>query len=327
LIASTLVLASALLGAPRANAASPTPSLGHPNTMIAPNGASPRRFGYVLGDMIERRAQVSAPAGFTLEPASLPKLGTQNAWLALIQASVRDQGGTPLRYEIDLRYQLINAPTEVRTLALPGFHVRFTPVQEFPASARPEANPEAGIEEQPVRIAPILPAHVPFSASLLRPDRPPRALSSTPELLAAGLSAVLATGLVAALIAQPALRRRRGPFARAHRRIRRAVFRAELMRADTEGVYPAALRAVHRAFDQTAGWSLFPDRLGEFLTQRRQFADLRSAIERFLDMSEREFFECRLPAGAREGSQRERGDLRWLLEFTHECRARERQAA
>jgi hypothetical protein len=69
---------------------------------------------------------------------------------------------------------------------------------------------------------------------------------------------------------------------------------------------------------------MFPDRLGEFVAQRRQFADLRSGIERFLDMSQREFFHC---SPARSGSQRERGDLRWLLEFTHECRSRERRGA
>jgi mxaA protein len=316
------------MAAPHVDAAASTAApLDQRSTMVATIDAGARRFGYVVGDIIERRVLVSAPAGFTLERASLPKLGAQNRWLALVRGSVRDQGGTPPRYEIDLLYQLLNAPTEVRSLALPGFRVRFTPAAARGLGSTPTpANADMLIEEQAVRIAPILPAHVPLSAALLRPDRSPRALSTTPELLIATTSAVLAIAIVAALTAQPTLRRRNGPFARAHRRLKRMVLRMERMRADCQRVYPAALRAVHRAFDQTAGWSMFPDRLGEFLAQRRQFADLRSGIERFLDMSQREFFECRLSARSQEGSQRERSDLRWLLEFTHECRARERRA-
>jgi mxaA protein len=326
-MACMLALAGALLAAPCAEAASAAPARDDPNATVEMGGGSPRRFGYVVGDLIERRALVSAPAGFTLEPASLPKLGTQTVWLALNRASVRDQGGTPHRYEIDLRYQLINAPTEVRSLALPGFRVRFTPAAARDlGSARAPANVEAPIQEQWVKVAPILAAHVPLSAVLLRPDRPPRALSSTSARLTAGLSAMLATAIGAALIAQPTLRRRNGPFARAHRRLRRTVLRAERAGAGAEGVYPAALRVVHRAFDQTAGWRMFPDRLGEFLAQRRQFADLRCGIERFLDMSEREFFDCSASRSC-ESPQRERSNLRWLLEFTGECRSRERRGA
>jgi mxaA protein len=323
-MACMLALAAALLATERADAARGAAApLGDRDTRVATNSASPRRLSYVVGDLIERRALVSAPAGFTLEPASLPRLGTQNAWLALLEASVRDQGGTPPRYEIDLRYQLINAPTEVRSLALPGFHVRFTPAPaRARGSARSQVSAETAIEEQTVRIAPILPAQVPVSAALVRPDRSPRALSSTPALLGAVVTTVLATGIVAALLSQPILRRRNGPFARAYRRLRRTVLRAERLGNAAEGDYPSALRVVHRAFDQTAGWRLFPDRVGDFVAQWRQFADLRGGIERFLDLSKREFFDCRPRA---EESHRERSDLRWLLEFTQECRARERR--
>jgi len=277
----------------------------------------PRRLGYVVGDLIGRRVRVNAPAGAALEQASLPRLGVQNSWLELTAASAHAQGGAPTRYEIDLRYQLINAPTEVRSLALPAFQVRFA------GASNPRMNGEVAIGELPVRIAPLLPAHVPESAALVRPDRSPRALSRTPELLVAGVSTMLAIAIVGALISLPILRRRNAPFARACRRLERAVHRAEQSGAAIEGVYPSALRAVHRAFDQTAGWSLFPDRVGEFLAQWRQFSDLRASIERFMDLSQREFFESR----SGEDSQRRSRELRWLLEFTHECRTRERQAS
>jgi mxaA protein len=325
LIACTLTLTGALhVAAPLADAAAGQPSsLADRNTMVA-STAGPHRLGYVVGDMIDRRVVVTAPTGLALEPASLPKPGIQNIWLTLIRATAREQAGTPTRYEIDLRYQLINAPTEVRSLLLPAFHIRFAPAPPRELGpARPAVNAEAAIGEQRVTIAPILPVHVPVSAALVRPDRSPRALSSTPELIAAVVSTVLAVAIVAALTSQPIRRRRNGPFARAHRRLRRTVLRAERMGAATQGVYPSALRVVHRAFDQTAGWSVFPDRVGDFLAQWRQFSDLRGGIERFLDMSQREFFECR----SREDPQRERGELRWLLEFTHECRARERRAS
>jgi mxaA protein len=326
LIACALALTGTLhAAAPPADAAAGhAQSLSDRNQVVATPGAGPRRLGYVVGDVIDRRVVVSAPTGYVLERPSLPKLGPENVWLALIQTSVRDRGTTPMSYEIDLRYQLINAPTEVRSLSLPAFHVRFAPAQpREPGSPVPAVSTGAAIEERTVRIAPILPAHVPVSAALLRPDRPPRALSSSAALFAAVVSTVLAVGIVAALIAQPIFRRRNGPFARAHRRLRRTVRRAQRTGAAPARVYPSALRIVHRAFDQTAGWSLFPDRVSDFLAQWRQFADLRGGIERFLEMSQREFFECR----SQEDSQRESRDLRWLLEFTHECRARERRAS
>lgn len=315
LIASWLATGALLVAAPAP--ASDAASAADRNPALT---TAQRPLGYVVGDLIDRRVGVSAPAGAALEPASLPKPGAQNTWLALLSVSVRApsgiQNGTPARYEIDLRYQLINAPTEVRTLELPSFQLRFT----GPSS---RSSAEVAIGGQPVHIAPLLPAHVPLSAALVRPDRSPRALASAPALLAAGVSTTLALALVAALLSLPFLRRYNAPFARACRKLRRAVLRVERKGAAAESVYPAALRVVHRAFDQTAGWSLFADRVGEFLAQWRQFSDLRGGIERFLHLSQREFFESRTQGDA----QRTSGELRWLLEFAHECRARERQAS
>lgn len=316
----TLTLTLILIGAvavPAHAAGGGTAAAVEQNVLPAPGAASgPRRLGYVVGDVIDRHIWVRPLAGSSLEPESLPRLGVHNAWLELIGASVRAPGGQAVRYEIDLRYQLINAPAEVRSLALPAVQLRFTRAAGM--------HDQVAAGELPVRIAPLLPAQVPVSAALVRPDRSPAALSRTPALLTAGLSALLAIAAAAALIAQPFLKRRNAPFARACRHLERAARRAGQGAAG--GEYRPALRAVHRAFDQTAGWSLFPDRTGDFLAQSQQFSSLRAGIERFMDLSQREFFEPRSqqePQGQRDNTR----ELRWLVEFAHQCRASERQAS
>lgn len=314
---SRLAMACALLVlTARADA---VPSLNEHQT--APVVADMRRATYVVGDVIERHVTVTAPAGAVLRATGLPRIGRQSVWLTLLSATVRDRGGEPRRYDIDLRYQLTNAPTEVRSLALPAVHVRFAPDGARPSKARLDAV----TDEQSVRIAPILPAHLALSAALIRPDRAPQPLSSVPGLLGVGLSLVLAGLIGAALLGEPLVRRYNGPFSRAYRQVRRAAAQAEHVPAERERGYQQALRALHRAFDQTAGRVVFHDGLGAFLDQHGRFADLRDGAERFLRMSRREFFECPTASGGDEAEVSHK--LRWLVELARECRLRERRTA
>jgi mxaA protein len=317
--------------APLVHAASSTPSRrAPPEPTMMPAAMASHRSGYVVGDLIEERAIVTARPGFTLETASLPALHRENTWLTLLRTTVLDRGGTPPRYEVILQYQLSNAPLKARSIELPDVHVRFTRTAGE-GTGRLSIAAEAGglIEGQRIGISPILPPHLVLSTKLLRPDRPAQPLSTLPERLAIGLCAGFASMILAASLAAPILRRRNGPFARAYGRIRRAVARAERPRADAPRAELEALRALHRAFDQTAGWSVFYDRLDAFFAQHTRFEGLREGVERFMQMSRREFFECPIEprSAVNAAPDRERRDLRWLLEFTRECRARERQVA
>ena len=77
-----------------------------------------------------------------------------------------------------------------------------------------------------------------------------------------------------------------------------------------------ALRAVHRAYVETAHIFVFPDRVDEFISRNPRFAGLRGAIESFFEVSRRVFFESGAEAGPRE--------LNWLLDLCARLSARER---
>jgi mxaA protein len=289
---------------------------------VAVTVVNPRSFGYVVGDTLERRIVLTSSRVLRFESPSLPKLGPQTAWLTLVSATLeRPRGQGDHRYEIRLRYQLSNAPKEVRSITLPSLHLRFSD------SALPDAaqrTVEAQIEDWHVTIAPIIAPNAPLSIALLRPDRSPQPLSTTPALAAIALSTGLAAAILAALVGGPFLTRRNGPFARAYRTIRGAAARGGGGDADRASRYVAALRALHRAFDETAGWCVFSDRLEIFFAEHPRFADVREATEQFLRMSQREFFAYNVDA---EEQETQASRIRWLLEFCRDCRVRERRPA
>src|SRR5262245_39158016 len=52
-----------------------------PSTALSGDGHNPRPFGYVIGDRIEQRLTVHAPAGFALVATSIPRAGRVDRWL------------------------------------------------------------------------------------------------------------------------------------------------------------------------------------------------------------------------------------------------------
>src|SRR5690606_6133534 len=112
------------------------------------------------------------------------------------------------------------------------------------------------IGDWPITAAPLAPVHVLARAGLdvMRPDIPPAVISARGPALR-----LAAYALAAALILlQFAYRRygfalpwRPGPFARAYRELRAYAAR------DDAAAYRAMLRRLHRAFDETAGRSVF----------------------------------------------------------------------
>lgn len=265
----------------------------------------PRSFGYVIGDTLERHITVTAPRALELEVASLPRPGKQSAWLTLLDVRAEPTPGVrSTRQSVQLRYQIRNPPTQTRPIALPAMTLSFRDSQR---------RVEVPISESRVTIAPMIPADQVAETLPLRPDRRPQRLSVTPDLTRLILFAAVAMALMAygVLIRQLALRR--GPFARAYSCIRRAARDVEHSRR-----YREALRALHRAFDETAGARVFADRLEEFFAERPWFADLRESTETFLMMSQREFFADNVSTADQ--------DFAWLLEFSRACRLREREA-
>ncbi|MDB6087747.1 MAG: MxaA protein [Gammaproteobacteria bacterium] len=266
---------------------------------------NPRTFGYVIGDTFNRQINVNGSPGLALDKRSLPRLGRQSAWLTLISADVQTRrhagaGDVVVR----LRYQIRNAPTHIRTIRAPSFDLRFTDSSQAT---------DASIDSLPVIVSPLFPTDLSAEATPLRPDRMPQRLSVNAPLVRILVYVALAVAILAYLFVVPRILHRRGPFTQAYRVIRRAAA------AHDPGAYRRALRAVHRAFDQTAGRRVFADHMNAFIAEKPQFADLREATARFLHISQREFFADGTPVAEQE--------FDWLLRFCHDCRARERRRA
>ncbi|HEX7156045.1 MAG TPA: hypothetical protein VF229_02460, partial [Burkholderiaceae bacterium] len=142
----------------------------------------PRPFGYVIGDMVERRVRLADQPG-TLDPSSLPAPGRVGRWLALREAKI-DPG------HLVLRYQIVNAPDELTRVSLPVVRLRFS----LPNG---EAD-EAVLGTQALTLAPLTrpQSYPPVNAEDLRPDLPPPPI----PLQARELRLVLCSAALAAVL-------------------------------------------------------------------------------------------------------------------------------
>ena len=270
----------------------------------------PRAFGYVIGDELEQRISLLAPAGFAPDPKTLPRAGRTGVWLELVPPHLSsDKLGEATRYRLILDYQVINVPEQVRTIDLPAVALTF--------SAR-GSQLTATVDEWPITIAPITPTYILARAGLAQaqPDAPPPRLDTARYMWLTFLWIALILAVVAAIFAQrhgiPWLRHGARPFARAARDI------AKLSRLPPErATYRRGLQRLHRAFDAAAGHAVFGERLAPLFAAHPELLGLRTDIEQFYAASQREFFGA--PAdGARLGE---------VLALAARCRDAEAAAA
>lgn len=153
---------------------------------------TPRPFGYVLGDELERRIHVAVRGGFALQPASLPATGSVNRWLDVRQVTVdKHAAGNALQYDITLRYQVFYAPLEVKMLALPGFTLAF----ERGSQKIEQRVPDWHFSVSPLR---ELAVRKDGAREYLRPDAAPPLIDS--EALRLRLEAALLSAAFAAIL-------------------------------------------------------------------------------------------------------------------------------
>lgn len=264
--------------------------------------ANPRPFGYVIGDTIERRIELEAARPFALETGKLPKTGRVNTWLDLQKVNLASSHGLhSTHYRLTLIYQLINSPEAVKNLTLPKVSLRL------------EAGGKVTVQEAPeffFSAAPITPPQVLAGEGLdvMRPDQPPPPIPNTAHRI---LFMFFLSVLILALLYMGYLRfglpwQAPRPFAWAYRDLRRLA-----KRTDGEESFRAALRRVHRAFDQTAGRPLFAEQLEAFFAEHPRFAQIQSTTEKFFELSRSEFFG--IGVGERP--------MDWLLTFCRDWRA------
>ncbi|MFG1478913.1 nonribosomal peptide synthetase MxaA [Xanthobacter sp. V4C-4] len=248
---------------------------------------APRAFGYVIGDTLTLDADIRLDPGARLDPASLPRPHSVSSTLDLVAVHLMPlplDGAAP-RYRLQLTYQNFFGALEPRTLDIPPW-----PLTVRDGAARRELLvPGFAFVATPLRELVSSRGGNPLA---LQPDIPPAPIPLSPLAARTGLAATLALFALLALALvrgwRP-FRRAVRPFAQAERAIRR----------DGTGdrdSYRAALLALHRAFDASAGRRLLSDDVGAFLAQDRRFAGLAGEIDAVFAASRIAFFGAGLDA-------------------------------
>ncbi len=278
----------------------------------------PRAYGHVIGDLIEREAQLDLPAGQTLAPDGLPRPGRVDAWLELQSVSLAARaGGQRLR----LTYQVVNVGPEVVTTVLPA--LRLALLGGAPGDT-------VSLPDWPVHLSPLTPRFAVARAGLdaLQPDIAPVREPLAPMLarLAGGaaLALLLASPLLAARWPGLVFWRRQAPFQRAWRDLRALRRSAASGRAgaaggdtdtdtdteteagadtDTETETEAgadtdtdtatrrrAIARLHAAFDASAGQAVFAQQLEPLFLACPALRRAAAEIDAFYAASRRAFF-------------------------------------
>ena len=234
-----------------------------------------RTFGYFIGDVLEQRIRMQSN-GMELELAELPTTERVGAWLHRLSSRlVEDEQG--LRW-LELKYQVINAPAELKAIALPALELAL--VGGAPLAIKP----------WPVSISPLTSAALPadVAATLMQPDRQPVLADS--YLAATRLSLTgLALAVTLALWLGWWLWRRnadaiRLPFARAWHDLRKL----DPSRLDED---PDAWFTLHHAFNDSAGRTVSRATIDELIRQQDWLRSFESRIAEFYLASAARFFE------------------------------------
>ncbi|MGQ0592080.1 MAG: hypothetical protein ACT4QB_05355 [Gammaproteobacteria bacterium] len=247
--------------------------------------STPRPFGHVIGDVIRRQIDLTLHDPFVLAPGSVPHPGRLSYWLELRSVQVQEtDAGEQRHYRITLDYQSFYMPRDVRSLRIPVFTL---------TASHPGATTEVPVKAWEFTVSPLhetAGVRVVEGQAYVRPDDPPVRRDLAPRqrrlLLYGALLLVLAAGMAHEWGLWPGRTRR--PFAQAWRELRR--LQHAPLSASAER---AAMRTLHRAFDESNGAPVFPDRLDQFFGRCPQFVPLRVDIAAFFARSRQVFFADR----------------------------------
>lgn len=272
----------------------------------------PRAYGYQVGDLIERRAELTVPRGLRLDEASLPTT-RPSASIELREARWLPPAWWRFddTYKLVLRYQVLRSPEAPRFMDLPPVVLRF---QADQGGGRTQ---EVRLDAVPVMVSPLVPEPPPDRSGLgpLQPDLPPPLIATDATRGRVVAEALFATLLAGALLVNRLGwlgRRRQRPFDDAWRSLRRLPARASPQQ------WQEALAALHQALNCSHGEVLFAQGLDGFIGRRPAFAPLRPDLEQFFMLSRQAFFT---PDAAMDT------DAAWLKNLCRRARALERDAA
>ncbi len=239
---------------------------------------NPRPYGYLVGDTLVQRVQLTVD-GKPVDLPELPRKDRYGVWIARRASSIeRAADGT--RWLV-LEYQIINASKDVDVVALPKLKLLTTTRDVF-----------IEVADWPISVGAITASQVRNQGGLmpLQADRPAPVIATAPIRYQLKLALI---GLVASLALWAGWWRFREwraseklPFARAKRQL-------GFITEDSD----EAWRLLHQAFDASAGRVIQPATLGQLFQARPEFEAARGAIERFYAESAARFFGGKPAAG------------------------------
>lgn len=276
--------------------------------------SNPRPFGHVIGDTLQQKINIELATPYQLDMGSLPEAGRLSRWLEMRAPLVRarhSRGTTS--YEILFTYQTFHLAERLESIVVPSLEIsvgngeRILPllVPEWSFSITPLASHGMGAL---------------ITGSSLRPDHPPSTIAVTPHAYRIfGLSVLLLAAVLYFVYARwgiSFIARRKRPFAVSFRYLKgleRKPF--------TDACYLDALRSLHNAFNQTAGWTVLAGNLELFLVQHPEFASLHLPIETLFRQSRMAFFQ------PRQAPTHDMDSVQHLTQLCRRCRTLERGLA
>jgi mxaA protein len=238
-----------------------------------------RDSGYLLGDLIEERVDLSLPPGASLDPDSLPLPGRVAPWME-VRASRAEHGERDGEQSVIVRYQIFAEVEQAGRVPIPAFKLRVrdagrTRVVEVP--------------EKSFMLSAALPPTLSDEDRELKSAAPPRLLPVRNAVLGVVFSLIATVACAAYLLwvydRLPFLPRAPGPFARLWRSWRR---RSRRGLSDDDGV--ALLHAWHAALNLAAGETLYPSTLPRLFVNAPHLQPLRPRIERVFESSWQSFY-------------------------------------
>jgi mxaA protein len=235
---------------------------------------APRAFGWRIGDVFERLIVLRLHSPYRLVGDSLPSAGRHTPWLALARPDIdEDAAGATTTYRIRMRYQLVNISPDFPDIALPEVMLRMSNGKETQQALIPASRLRVGTITD-------------FTGHDRRPPQAPAPLPPAPwrqgwwgALLFVALAGLawLQWGSAFGVGARP--------FAQLKRRLGGA--------GDTAwsgDAYDETLRAIHHAFNTTAGRAVFGETLDDFLVDAPRFVAASADIREFFRRSSGHFY-------------------------------------
>jgi len=237
-----------------------------------------RDTGYMLGDLLDERVEVSLPDGMRIDAESLPLPGRVAPWLEVRRVTLdRPNAGSQA---VVVTYQIFAEAEQATQAPLPELHLRLrgsTGTQDIIVPSRA------------FLLSPALPQTLTDKDRELRPSPDPERMAATAAFAGALASLAVALAAIAYLLWRhdklPFLPYAPGPLLRAWRRWRH---RSKRELTGDEAI--ALLRDLHGALNQSAGETLYPSTLQRLFERAPHLAPLRGEIERVFAASWRRFY-------------------------------------